>query len=67
LATPTTQITTTLIQIIFPLFQIPNKQNEKKFKVKAKVKLSHSTSTHMMVVAYNSLVTCETTLVYKSK
>jgi hypothetical protein len=67
LADTTTQITTTSMQIRLPLFQIPNKQNEKKFKVKVKVKLSHSTSTRMMVIAYTFLVTCETTLVYKSR
>ncbi len=65
--TLTTQITTTSMQIRLPPFQIPNKQNVKKFKVRVKFKLSHSTSTRMMVVAYTSLVTCETTLVYKSR
>jgi len=48
-----------------PPFQILNKQNAKKIKVT--VKLAHSASTRMMVVAYTSLVTYETTLIYKSK
>jgi hypothetical protein len=48
-----------------PPFQIPNKQNEKKKKVRVTVKFAHFAFTYIMAVAYTSLVTYKTTLVYQ--
>jgi hypothetical protein len=42
-----------------PPFQIPNKQNAQKIKVR--VEFAHSASTCMLAVAHTSLITYETT------